>query len=300
MTTRNVWLSLIFLCLAPGAAEAVDPTCHDETVKLVGPQGRVSLLQALPQSQRYGVALVFKLKDGRQVLAVGGGVTVGHVDLIDVAKSRYPNQIAGSQMWGEVKIENQSVKLGVGEITRATPTSGTWWKEYSQHPEHKNSAGGLIEALAAQEAIRVRKDGVRDFDAKEEHLSPMLVGRHRASSIVAGVTMKIEAMTTNWSGAEVTEADFKRSYDGYAPTMPENLKDFGLYLDGMVNDGALSRDRRLEVQKEIDGNFGPGSSPNVASMKKLYATLEEVLKPAADISRNPAPYIEFIEIETKP
>jgi len=259
----------------------------------------VSLLQALPQSKRYGVALVFKLKDGRQVLAVGGGVTVGHVDLIEVAKKRYAGQIVGSQMWGEVEIENKKVELGVGEITRATPTSGTWWKSYKQHPEHQNTANGLIEALAEQETIRVRKEGVRDFDAKDEHLSPMLVGRHRADSIVAGITMKIEAMTTNWSGAEVTEADFKQSYDAYAPTMADSLKDFGLYLDGLVNDGVLSLERRGEVQREIAGSFGAGSTPNVGKMQKLYATLQEVLKPASDISKDPKPYIEFIELKKK-
>ncbi len=271
--------------------------CEIAAAQLAKPSLRVSVLQALPQSKRFGVALLVELKEGPPVLVVGGGVTVGHSDLLEQAKKKYGDRIVSTRMWGELQIENKSKELAVGKISAATPTSGTWHKQYDGKPGHSNTIANLGSALAAQNKIPVDPKGLREFDKNQVHLDPMLVGRHRADGIISSATMHLERLTSNLYGDEFNEGDFKSAYAEFAPKMTELLSELSLYFDGMVNDGAMSPQKRQTIAAQMAANFGPDSKPNLESMRQFFRSFEEAVEPAAEISRDPGPFIEFIPLD---
>jgi hypothetical protein len=93
--------ALLFVLFLSARSEALMlDECTDGYASLVPIEKRVSLVSALPNSKRYGAALLVRLNDESEVLVLGGGATIGHRDLIEVARKRFGSRLSGTRFWG--------------------------------------------------------------------------------------------------------------------------------------------------------------------------------------------------------
>ncbi len=239
-----------------------------------------------PSKQEFGIGILVKLKDGRQVVAIGDAVAVQHDGVLAAIETKYGETIAATVWGGELRFD-LSAPDGAIRLLAANETSGY----FASRLKIKSDVSALKNALSETGIWAVPDSLPVKWGEAPEHLHPSMINRHERTNTVGLIATVMESLVSQLDDPKAFESTQKL----YAPLYLPHVPKMELYLEGLVNDGVADavEARHLGglIRQFAEGK--PLGPDNYRFIQEKWDSLDNLVKARQN---SPERHVRFIEI----
>lgn len=308
---------LLTLACAPCQA-SLEEICDFR--QLAAPSQRVSLLRALPHSDRYGIVVSFNLKNGDKIIALAGAVSLNHSSLVHRVEKLFGDEIASTETWGEVRIINPTNKLGRGTIEALNNLSGGFIsaKDEAEISKKLKLAGIPIEDFLNYELSNdphelkltlkqvdpewINEANIHSFDPnrdpESQHLSSVLKGRHWTNTLKQQMLGYLYVLE---SEGYIDPKKTQPNPEIWDAGLGQSIKRWGQNaintLEGLLNDGLISAEMKEQISTKIQHILLAETPPSYTDIVSVYESFNIALSGYVKVGADPDAYIEIFRIK---